>query len=96
MQLYYLRSVDIQLCDLQNPFCRGAEDNGLIVSLFEKYADMLRDSDNDESAGSHSLRWKQQIGFLCLNMQYRMVSCKWWCVSIVSLHSFLLCTFNFL
>ena len=57
--------------------CRGAEDNGLVRSLFERYAEMIRDPEDDRSDRSLSLRWMKDKYFVCLETQYRMVSCKW-------------------
>ena len=56
--------------------CSGAEDNGLIRSLFERYAEMIRDPEDDRSDRSRILSWMRQKCFVCLENQYRMVSCK--------------------
>lgn len=56
--------------------CSGAEDNGLVRSLFERYAEMIRDPEDDRSDRSRILSWMRQKCFVCLENQYRMVSCK--------------------
>ena len=59
------------------PVGSGAEDSGLIISLFERYAEMIRDPEHDENdRRTDILRWMKKNCFVCLQNQYRMVSCK--------------------